>query len=80
MIVFVCSSVKDLKVIFIYDVILFDEGELVIDDFLLWRLCICFLGLIVIDFMWCCFIIDDVLFVFLFCCLNFKFFIIWECY
>lgn len=80
MLVLVCYNVKNLKMILIYDVIFFDEGELVVDDLLLWRLCFCFLFLIVMDFMWCCFIIDDVLLVVFLCCCNFVFFIICECY
>lgn len=67
MLVSVCRSVKDLKVISIHDVIPFDEGEPVVDDLSLWRLCSCFPSLTTIDLTWCCFITDDALLAISFC-------------
>lgn len=80
MIVSVCSSVKDLKAISIHDVIPFDEGEPVVDDLSLWRLCTCFPGLTAIDLTWCCFITDDALFALPFCCPNLKSLTVRECH
>ena len=80
MIVSVCGNVKDLKAISIHDVIPFDEGEPVVDDLSLWRLCTCFPGLTAIDLTWCCFITDDALFALPFCCPNLTSFTVRECH
>ena len=80
MLEFVCRNVKELKVISIHDVIPFDEGEPVVDDLSLWRLCTCFPDLTAIDLTWCCFITDDALFALPFCCPNLASFTVRECH
>ena len=80
MLVSVCRKVKDLKVISIHDVIPFDEGEPVVDDLSLWRLCTCFPNLTAIDLTWCCFITDNALFALPFCCPNLTSFTVRECH
>ena len=80
MLVSVCRNIKDLKVIAIHDVIPFDEGEPVVDDLSLWRVCTCFPGLTAIDLTWCCFITDDALFALPYCCPNLASFTVRECH
>lgn len=73
MLLSVCHSVKDLKLISIHDVIPFDEGEPVVDDLdlSLWGLCSCF-PCLTIDLTWCCFITDDALLAISLCCPDFR--------
>lgn len=80
MLLSVCRNVKDLKAIAIHDVIPFDEGEPVVDDLSLWRLCTCFPCLTAIDLTWCCFITDDALLALPFCCPNLASFTVRECH
>ena len=80
MLVSVCHNVKHLKVISIHDVIPFDEGEPVVDDLSLWRLCSCFPSLTAVDLTWCCFITDDALLAISLCCSCLASFTIRECH
>ncbi|XP_068678695.1 F-box/LRR-repeat protein 15-like [Montipora foliosa] len=80
MLVSVCHNVKNLKMISIHDVIPFDEGEPVVDDLSLWRLCSCFPFLTAMDLTWCCFITDDALLAVSLCCRNLASFTIRECH
>ena len=80
MLVSVCHNVKNLKVISVHDVIPFDEGEPVVDDLSLWRLCSSFPSLTSMDLTWCCFITDDALLAISLCCHDLASFTIRECH